>query len=127
MFENYQRNVHKEGPEEISKGGFTRFLCDSPLKPETTITGKNLGSYHQCYRLDGRLIAVGVLDLLPNCVSGVYFIYDEDYEKWHMGKVSACREACLAKEGDYGYYYMGLCFSKLFREKYVDRFRILYP
>ncbi|KAI5776603.1 arginine-tRNA-protein transferase [Geopyxis carbonaria] len=107
VFENYQRNVHKEEPEEISESGFTRFLCDSPLNPEITLAGKKLGSYHQCYRLDGRLIAVGVLDLLPNCVSGVYFIYHEDFEKWHMGKLSACREACLAKEGDYGYYYMG--------------------
>ena len=41
------------------------------------ITGKEqkLGSYHQCYRLDGRLVAVGVLDLLPGCVSSVYLMW----------------------------------------------------
>jgi hypothetical protein len=50
---------------------------------------------------------MGVLDLLPNAVSGVYFIYHSDFEKWHLGKVSACREACLSKEGGYKYYYMG--------------------
>ncbi|KAF8245235.1 hypothetical protein K440DRAFT_556261, partial [Wilcoxina mikolae CBS 423.85] len=107
LFKNYQQNVHHEEPEEISRGGFTRFLCRSPLCTETTSSGKKLGSWHQCYRLDGRLIALGVLDLLPNCVSGVYFIYHSDFDKWHLGKVSACREACLAKEGGYQYYYMG--------------------
>jgi arginine-tRNA-protein transferase len=79
IFENYQRLVHHEPPSKISRRGFTRFLCDSPLK-HTVIHNTNqqeqkLGSYHQCYRLDGRLVAVGVLDLLPQCVSAVYFMY----------------------------------------------------
>lgn len=107
LFENYQRNVHKEEPEEISKMGFRRFLCESPLPTTTTESGKQLGSHHMCYRLDGRLIAMGVLDLLPDIVSGVYFIYHNDFESWHLGKVSACYEACLAKERGYTYYYMG--------------------
>jgi arginine-tRNA-protein transferase len=110
LFENYQRNVHHEKPHEITPRGFTRFLCTSPLPTEVTASGKKLGTYHQCYRLDGRLIAMAVLDLLPNAVSGVYFMYHSDFEKWHLGKVSACREACLAKEGGYEYYYMGLFF-----------------
>jgi arginine-tRNA-protein transferase len=66
-----------------------------------------LGSYHQCYRLDGRLVAMGVLDLLPHCVSGVYFLYHSDFEQWHFGKLSALREAALTLEGGYQYYYMG--------------------
>jgi arginine-tRNA-protein transferase len=73
------------------------------------VNGKTqlLGSYHQCYRLDGRLIAMGVLDLLPHCVSGVYFLYHSDYEQWHFGKLSALRETALTLEGGYQYYYMG--------------------
>lgn len=35
---------------------------------------KKIGSYHQCYRLDGKLVALGVLDLLPHCVSSVYLM-----------------------------------------------------
>lgn len=107
LFENYQRNVHHEKPHEITRRGFTRFLCNTPLPTETTDSGKKLGTYHQCYYLDGRLIAMGVLDLLPNVVSSVYFMYHSDFGKWNLGKVSACREACLATEGGYKYYYMG--------------------
>jgi hypothetical protein len=50
---------------------------------------------------------MGVLDLLPHCVSGVYFMYHGDYRAWGFGKLSACREAALAREGGYQYYYMG--------------------
>lgn len=108
LYENYQRTVHNDPPWQITRGGFTSFLCKSPLESTTTPSGMRLGSYHQCYRVDGRLVAMGVLDLLPHCVSGVYFMYHEDYRAWGFGKLSACREAALAREGGYQYYYMGI-------------------
>ena len=45
------------------------------------------GAYHQLYRLDGELIAMGVIDILPNCVSSVYFMYNKKWEKHSLGKV----------------------------------------
>lgn len=39
------------------------------------------------YRFDGELIAVGVLDILPGCVSSVYFMYNAKWEKHSLGKV----------------------------------------
>lgn len=45
------------------------------------------GSYHQLYRLDGTLIAMAVLDVLPKCVSSVYFMYDTHWEWLSLGKV----------------------------------------
>ncbi|CCX16197.1 arginine-tRNA-protein transferase [Pyronema domesticum] len=107
LYSHYQQHIHKESVFEISKDGFKRFLCKSPITPSTTADGKKLGSYHQLYRLDGRLIAMGVLDLLPKAVSGVYLLYHTDFEKWQLGKVSACTEAVLAQEGGYGYHYLG--------------------
>jgi len=41
---------------------------------------------------------MAVLDILPNCVSSVYFMYDKTWEKYSLGKLSALREASLAKE-----------------------------
>jgi arginine-tRNA-protein transferase len=75
------------------------------------VSGKKrrVGSYHQCYRLNGRLVAVGVLDLLPKCVSGVYFFYLAEFKKFNMGKLSALQEIALALEHEYDYYYMGKC------------------
>lgn len=68
---------------------------------------RKVGSYHQCYRLDGKLVAVGVLDLLPQSVSAVYFMYTQDVNQWNFGKLGALREAAMALEGGYRFYYMG--------------------
>ena len=49
-----------------------------------------------------------VLDLLPHCVSGVYFVYHPDFSPLRAWARSArCARAALAREGGYGYYYMG--------------------
>ncbi|EOD45083.1 putative arginine-trna-protein transferase protein [Neofusicoccum parvum UCRNP2] len=108
LFSNYQQAVHHDLPHEVTRGGFKRFLCDSPLDRRTAHgTSTRLGSFHQCYRFDGRLIAIAVLDLLPHAVSGVYFIYHSDFEKFSFGKISALREAALAEESGLQFYYMG--------------------
>ena len=113
--------MHKEKDHEVSQHGFKRFLCESPLQQTTRqVDGKPqlLGSYHQCYWLDGRLVAMGVLDLLPHCVSGVYLLYHSDFEQWEFGKLSALREAALTHEGGYQYYYMGYYIHSCTKMKY---------
>jgi arginine-tRNA-protein transferase len=130
LFENYQQYVHSEPPSKITRPGFTRFLCQSPLRNWKTrvVNGKEqkLGSFHQCYRLDGRLIAMAVLDLLPHCVSGVYFIYHSDFEKFGFGKISALREAALALEGGYQYYYMGYYIHTCKKMRYKNDYKPQY-
>ncbi|CAK7267435.1 Arginyl-tRNA--protein transferase 1 [Sporothrix epigloea] len=111
VFENYQRIVHKESASTITKQGFTSFLCGSPIRrgEYTDDQGRRrqLGSFHQCYRLDGRLVAIGVLDLLPECVSSVYFFYHESIHAYSPGKLSAMREIALASELGYRWWYSG--------------------
>ncbi|OAA67212.1 arginine-tRNA-protein transferase 1 [Niveomyces insectorum RCEF 264] len=111
LFENYQRLVHKEPPSKITRQGFESFLCGSPLRRETVVDADGhqtkLGSFHQCYRLDGRLVAIGVLDLLPQCVSAVYFLYHESIHQHSPGKLGALREIALAREGGYRWWYSG--------------------
>lgn len=129
LFRNYQTHVHKEKFSEISQAGFKRFLCSSPLQQtvrQVNDKPQQLGSYHQCYRLDGRLVAMGVLDLLPHCVSGVYMLYHSDYEKWQFGKLSALREAALAIEGGYQYYYMGYYIHSCTKMRYKGDYKPQY-
>lgn len=111
VFENYQRVVHGEAPSSISKRGFKRFLCNSPVRrgiySDSDGKQRQVGSFHQCYRLDGKLVAVGVLDLLPEAVSAVYFMYHESIHKHQPGKLGALREISLAMEGGYRYWWAG--------------------
>ena len=57
---------------------------------------------------------MGVIDILPKCVSSVYFMYDKEWERFSLGKLSALREVTLAKEmhaagvKDIGWLYMGM-------------------
>ncbi|TVY88598.1 Arginyl-tRNA--protein transferase [Lachnellula willkommii] len=121
LFENYQRLVHHEPPGRISKSGFKNFLCSSPLpRSETSFDGKEhkLGSYHQCYRIDGKLIAIGVLDLLPQCVSAVYFMYHESVNEFSFGKIGALREIALAQERGYKWWYAGFYIHNCVKMRY---------
>ena len=47
------------------------------------------------YRVDGQLIGISVIDVLPRCVSCVYFIWDPDWAWASLGKLSALREIAL--------------------------------
>uniref|UniRef100_A0A8D8YJN2 Arginyl-tRNA--protein transferase 1 n=1 Tax=Cacopsylla melanoneura TaxID=428564 RepID=A0A8D8YJN2_9HEMI len=95
LFTKYQTTVHKEKPGEADFDTFKGFLVDSPLKAQKSPSvagGQGYGSFHQQYWLDGRLIAVGVIDILPLCVSSVYFFYDPDYAWLSLGTISSLRE-----------------------------------
>ncbi|KAI1319282.1 Arginyl-tRNA--protein transferase 1 [Mortierella claussenii] len=56
------------------------------------------GTYHQCYYVDGKLIAVSVLDILPRCISSGYFYYDPMLSSLSLGKYSTLREIALVQE-----------------------------
>ena len=76
LFAAYQSTVHKEPAAKHTQKMFERFLCSGLKRSTVTEHGrtKRLGSYHQCYRIDGKLVAVAVLDLLPQAVSAVYIL-----------------------------------------------------
>lgn len=111
VYNNYQQVVHNEAPQDRTPRAFKRFLCDSPLRRQTMVAPdggeRRLGSYHQCYRIDGVLVAVGILDLMPDCVSSVYFLYHESIHKYAPGKLGALFEIALATEGGYRWWYPG--------------------
>jgi arginine-tRNA-protein transferase len=50
------------------------------------------------YRVNGKLIGISVIDVLPKCVSSVYFIWDPDWAWASLGKLSALREIALARD-----------------------------
>ena len=117
IYVRYQTTIHKDSPIECNMKQFQRFLCTSPLMPFShmngTIAGTSLkqsiqdkdldeefvcnlksldyGSFHQQYRLNGKLIAVGVIDILNKCVSSVYFFYDPDFQFLNLGTYSGFR------------------------------------
>lgn len=97
VFAKYQMGIHKDTESECDKSSFRRFLVDSPLQQEPK-GAYSLGSFHQQYWLDGDLIAVGVIDILPTCVSSVYLFYDPDYSFLSLGTYASLREIAFTRE-----------------------------
>ena len=128
VFLQYQKKIHNEDESRWKHSSFERFLCSGLSRKTVHTNGKTqkLGSYHQCYRLDGKLIAVGVLDLLPQAVSSVYLFYDPDFQQFGFGKLSALREIALAMEGQYKYYYMGFYIHSCVKMRYKATFQPTY-
>ncbi|KAL3077728.1 hypothetical protein niasHT_019196 [Heterodera trifolii] len=138
LFKRYQMQVHRERASDLTPDAFRRFLASSPLFPSSPHEGQqqqqarpplpHLGSYHQQYRLDGRLIAVAVIDLLPHCLSAKYFFYDPDFAFLSLGTYSALREIAFTQQlaqhrPDLHFYYMGFYLFDCPKMRYKNRFR----
>ena len=139
LYASYQSSVHGDvdpyapssSPTSASlakaKKSFQRFLCDSPLVPPAPAKTEDMpqpdadgydvhapyGTYHLQYRLSGVLVAVGVVDVLPSCLSSVYCFYDVGVSKnFNLGTFTALHEIewvrrASAHRPNLQYYYMG--------------------
>lgn len=117
LYKRYQLKVHNDKPGHVEESSYRRFLVDSPLiyvqsSGDEKVPPCGFGSFHQQYRVDGRLIAVGVVDILPKCLSSVYLFWDPDYAFLSLGKYSAMQEINWVKENQVHcpslqYYYLG--------------------
>ncbi|XP_066584197.1 arginyl-tRNA--protein transferase 1-like isoform X3 [Prorops nasuta] len=130
LYTKYQLKIHGDPPEECDKKCFLDFFVKTPLqqwKPEGDLP-EGYGSFHEQYWLDGKLIAVGVIDILPLCVSSVYFFYDPDYSYLSLGTFSSLRELYLTRQlnkiqNNLKYYYMGFYIHSCPKMRYKMRMR----
>ena len=71
--------------------------CEHVVNTPTTyqvIDGIEYGTFHQLYRLDGKLVAVGIIDVIPRGMVSIYMWYDVNKEtaKYSFGVYSALKE-----------------------------------
>jgi len=126
VYVKYQTTVHHDEPHEVNMAQFTRFLVDSPLTKDGNVNVK-YGSYHQQYWLDGQLIAVGVIDILPCCVSSVYLYYDPNFSFLSLGTYSALQEIALTRllhstQPSIIYYYLGFYIHSCPKMRYKGQY-----
>ncbi|OQR98557.1 arginine-tRNA protein transferase 2 [Achlya hypogyna] len=114
IYKAYQAHVHDD--TAVTPASFESFLVASPLP---AVPGSAEGSFFQLYRLDGELVAVGVVDVLGDNWSSVYFFYKPAYASLQLGTYSALRE--IARCGS-GYYYMGYYIGNCTKMQYKARF-----
>ena len=133
VFKKFQTTIHKEEEADCGERQFLEFLVDSPLIPEDPSEGMpcGYGSYHQQYLLDGKIFAVGVLDILPKGVLCEYLYYDPDYRFIAPGVFTALQEISLAQrfyrlQPAMQFYYMGFYVQSCPKMNYKSRYDASY-
>ncbi|XWS65861.1 hypothetical protein CRYUN_Cryun05aG0150200 [Craigia yunnanensis] len=117
LYRRYQIKVHNDTPDRVTERKYRMFLVDTPLlfvspSADGMVPPCGFGSFHQQYIIDGKLVAVGVVDILPGCLSSKYLFWDPDYAFLSLGKYSALQEIGWVKENQaysasLQYYYLG--------------------
>eukprot|EP00118_Oscarella_pearsei_P007208 m.34466 g.34466 ORF g.34466 m.34466 type:complete len:441 (+) comp31984_c0_seq14:808-2130(+) len=130
LYVKYLIGVHGKDESECSRKSFSTFLVDSPLTPCKPEDGPpfGYGSFHQQYRIDGELIAVGVLDIVPNCLCSIYMFYDPDYSFLSIGTYTALREIHFTRQlqkqvPNLTFYYMGYYIRSCQKMKYKGQYQ----
>lgn len=133
LYRRYQIKIHKDRPEQVTEQSFKRFLVQSPLiyvppSGDGTVPFCGFGSFHQQYWIDDRLVAVGVIDILPRCLSSKYLFWDPDYAFLSLGKYSALQEIAWVKENQahcssLQYYYLGYYIHSCSKMRYKAAYR----
>ncbi|KAH7286806.1 hypothetical protein KP509_32G023400 [Ceratopteris richardii] len=132
LYKRYQIAVHHDRPDDVKESSYIRFLVNSPLKfvppsgSETVFCG--FGSFHQQYRIDGCLIAVGVVDILPSCLSSKYMFWEPDLAFLSLGKYTALKEIewvqmAHAECPSLEYYYLGYYIHTCPKMRYKAAYR----
>jgi arginine-tRNA-protein transferase len=126
VYQKYQMAVHGDKEDKCTGKQFRRFLCTSPLQAEA-----GQGSFHLQYLLDGKIVAVGVIDILPHCVSSVYLYYDPAFHFLSLGTLTSLMEISLVRElartspaitNYYLGFYIHNCIKMRYKGKYFPSF-----
>jgi arginine-tRNA-protein transferase len=131
LFKKYQVVHHGDKPGEVTQSSFRNFLIDSPLvhegrdqHPQGGCPSTGFGSFHQQYWLDGVLVAVGVVDVLPRCLSSKYLFWDPDLGPLSLGKLTSLAEIEWVRREQaqrcpsLRYYYLGFYIHNCHRMRY---------
>ncbi|XP_032596723.1 arginyl-tRNA--protein transferase 1 isoform X2 [Drosophila grimshawi] len=131
LYRKYQIAIHNDPPKH--QEAYQEHLQHSPMKHQISEDGPEMGygSFHQQYWLDDKLIAVGVIDILPGSVSSVYFFYDPDYSFLSLGTYGSLREIDLvqkiaARVPALKFYYMGFYIHSCPKMRYKGKLDASY-
>ncbi|KAL4433360.1 hypothetical protein ABPG74_017464 [Tetrahymena malaccensis] len=137
LYKRYNKIIHNN--MKTSKESYKNFLCLNGLRSSSIENSKgkqlNFGCYHFKYYLDDVLIAVSVVDILPEGLSNVYYFYEPDLKKYSLGVIGNLRDIEYIKEynfyfPNFRYYYLGYYIhnnSKMSYKASYKPFQLLCP
>ena len=92
-------NMMRHNKPQMPEYSYCDHVVNSPIVNQT-MDGLDYGTYHQLYKLDGKLVAVGVIDIVPTGIVSVYMWYSVSKEvmKLSFGVYSMLKEIEFVQE-----------------------------
>lgn len=113
LYRRYLKYQH-QSVETIDEERYRQFFVDTFLGSDT----KELQLLHE-----NTLVGVGILDVVGDALSSVYFFFDPEHAKLSPGTYSALVEIELARAQRCRYYYLGYYIADCAAMNYKARFR----
>jgi len=113
LMKRYLLARHREEAESLGEAEYRKAYVESPVE----------GAIARYRTADGRLVAAGYLDLLPEGLSSVYFAFDPDESRRSLGVFSVFAEARIARELGKRWYYLGFWVACCRKMAYKAGFR----
>lgn len=110
LFSRYQAWRHADRASD--RRSFADFLVRSPID-----------TLEMSYRIGGRLVGVGIVDLCPISLSSVYFYCDPDHHGRSLGTFSALCEIEECRRRELPYWYIGFYVAQCAKMTYKASFR----
>lgn len=98
LYRRYLAAQHGTTDDQLDEDRYREFFVNSFLGRETCEIRLRMGR---------TLAGVGIIDLMPDAMSSVYFYYHPDAAPYSPGVFSALAEIELAKDWGLDYYYLG--------------------
>ena len=105
-------HIEKHDKPLKSMFSYAEHIVNSPVRQQT-VDGVECGTFHQLYRLDGKLVAIGIIDVVPKGIVSIYMWYNvsKAVSKYSFGVYSALKELELVckyheRNPNMRYYYL---------------------
>ena len=110
VYNRYQSSQHQSSG--ASEDEYANFLVDSPID-----------TMEMRYRVKGRLVGVGIVDVCPGALSSVYFYFDPDFAARSLGVLSALQEIEYCRTHGIQYWYAGFYVEGCRKMEYKAKFK----
>ncbi|MDO7253486.1 arginyltransferase [Helicobacter cappadocius] len=116
LYDKYHRKM-------MEKKGWDYRGIDLDSYADMFVEGEMDFGFELSYYFDDRLIGVGLLDILLDSMSSIYFFYDHDFLDLSLGTLNILTQIKIAKERGLKYFYPGYWIKDHYCMGYKERFK----
>lgn len=116
LYDDYHADMHE-------RRGWPYSRIDEEQYLESFVDGNWPFAREFQYRLDGRLVGLGLVDMTGSVMSSIYFVHAPDVRARGLGTASVLREIEAGQQTNHRWLYMGYYIRECDSMNYKDRYR----